>query len=168
VCLPKPVQPGGPPIMLGGSGNGILRRAGQWADIIHMIPALGKVGTTTFEEIRKFSDAAIPEKLARVRAAEAAAGRPAGTVRFASTIFNYVPTSSPDETRQAAEGLSGVFGVSAQELVHHPVSLMGTPEEMRDELQRREETHGLSLLAINFQNTEQVRTFGQQVIAALR
>src|SRR6185436_12524453 len=34
VCLPRPAQPSGPPVMLGGSGNGILRRAGAWADII--------------------------------------------------------------------------------------------------------------------------------------
>jgi probable F420-dependent oxidoreductase len=168
VCLPKPAQAGGPPIMLGGSGNGILRRAGEWADIIHMVPMLGKAGTTTIEEIRTFSDGAIAAKLARVRAAEAAAGRPAGTVRFASTVFNYVPTASPAETRQAAEGLSGVFGVSADELVRHPVSLMGTPDEMCDELRRREATHGLSLVAVNFNNTDQVRTFGEQVIAKLR
>jgi hypothetical protein len=45
---------------------------------------------------------------------------------------------------------------------------MGTPEEMCDELRRREETHGLSLLAVNFNNAEQVRTFGEQVIAKLR
>src|SRR5687767_8366817 len=85
VCRPKPIQPGGPPIMLGGSGNGILRRAGAWADLIHMVPILGPAGTTTLEEIRKFSDDALPAKLARVRAAEAAAGRAPGSVRLAST-----------------------------------------------------------------------------------
>src|SRR5262249_36074616 len=72
-CRPGPGQQRGPPIMLGGSGNGVLRRAGTWADIIHMVPVLGPAGTTTLEEIRKFDDDGLPEKLARVRAAEARA-----------------------------------------------------------------------------------------------
>jgi probable F420-dependent oxidoreductase len=167
VCLPRPAQPGGPPLMLGGSGGGILRRAGEWADIIHMVPRLGDAGTTTVAEINKFSDAALPEKLARVRKAEAAAKRTPGSVRFATTIFNYVPTASPAETRKTAEGLAGIFGGSVEEILRHPVSLIGTPEEMREELARRERTHGLSLLVMNFTTLEQMRAFAEQVLARL-
>jgi len=167
VCLPKPAQPNGPPIMLGGSGTGILRRAGEWADIVHMVPQLGKAGTTTVDEIAKFGDAAVATKLARVRTAEATAGRPAGATRFATTVFNYVPTASPAETTTAAEGLSGIFGVGPDELRRHPVSLMGTPEEMIDEIRRREDVHGLSMLAVNFSTQDQVRAFGERVVARL-
>jgi probable F420-dependent oxidoreductase len=167
VCLPRPAQPGGPPLMLGGSGGGILRRAGTWADIIHMVPRLGDAGTTTVAEIRTFSDAALPEKLARVRVAEAAAGRPAGSVRFATTIFNYVPTASPAETQATAQSLAGIFGSTAEEILRHPVSLIGTPEEMRDELRRRERTHGLSLLVMSFTTLDQMRAFAEQVMARL-
>ena len=164
VCLPKPAQRGGPPIMLGGSGNGILRRAGAWADVIHMVPVLGPAGTTTFDEIRKFSDAALLEKLARVRAAERTAGRPQGSARFASTIFTYVPTTSAAHTRQVLEGMSGMFGLTPEETGRHPISLVGTPEEMAAELRRRETTHGLSLLCINFASNDQMRQFGEQVL----
>lgn len=168
VCRPKPLQPGGPPIMLGGSGNGILRRAGAWADVIHMVPVLGPAGTTTLEEIRKFADAALPAKLARVRAAEAAAGRPPGSVRFASTVFTYMPTSSPAHTEKVAEGLAGMFGLSPDDVRKHPVALVGTPEEMAAELRRREATHGLSLLSINFGSVEQMRQFGENVLPLVR
>ena len=93
------------PLMLGGSGNGILRRAGAWADIIHMVPVIGAAGTTTLDEIRKFDDAGLPERLARVRAAEAKAGRRSGSVRFASTIFTYcAPADSAARTRGAGRG----------------------------------------------------------------
>jgi alkanesulfonate monooxygenase SsuD/methylene tetrahydromethanopterin reductase-like flavin-dependent oxidoreductase (luciferase family) len=168
VCRPKPVQPGGPPIMLGGSGNGVVRRAGTYADLIHMVPVLGPAGTTTIDEIRKFSDAALPAKLARLRAAEAAAGRPAGSVRFASTVFTYLPTSSPEQTRQAAERLAAVLGLRPDETPTHPVALVGTPEEMAAELRRRERTHGLSLLCINFASLDQIRQFGEQVLPRVR
>ncbi|HVN85362.1 MAG TPA: LLM class flavin-dependent oxidoreductase [Candidatus Binatia bacterium] len=167
VCLPKPVQKPAPPLMLGGSGNGILRRAGEWADIIHMVPVIGAAGTTTLEEVRKFSDAALADKLARVRAAEVKAGRPKGSTRFASTIFNYAMTDSPKRTQQMAERLGGVFGLSADDLLKHPIALMGTPEEMIAELRRREAVHGLSLLAINFSGLDQIREFGERVIAKM-
>jgi len=168
VCRPKPVQSGGPPIMLGGSGNGILRRAGAWADIIHMVPVLGPAGTTTMEEIRKFSDTALPGKLARVRAAEQRAGRPAGSARFASTVFTYMPTTSAAQTHQMLEGMAGMFGLSPEETGKHPITLIGTPEEMALELRRREATHGLSLVCINFSSNAQMRQFGEQVLPLAR
>jgi len=168
VCLPKPVQKPGPPLMLGGSGNGILRRAGEWADIIHMVPVLGAAGTTTIDEVRAFTDAALSEKLARVRAAEDKAGRPNGCVRFGSTIFNYALTASPEHTRAMAERLSMLFKLSPEEVLKHPITLIGTPEEMADELRRREAAHGLSLLAINFTDLNEIRDFGEKVLAKLR
>ncbi|MCW5890487.1 MAG: LLM class flavin-dependent oxidoreductase [bacterium] len=168
VCAPKPVQPGGPPLMLGGSGAGVLRRAGAFADIVHMIPAIGTAGTTTLEALRAFGDQTLPAKLARVRAAEADAGRASGTVRFASTIFTYAPTESPEQTRTLLGGLSGMFGLSPEETRRHPIVLAGTPEEMAEELRRREATHGLSLLAINFSSETQLRDFGERVLPRMR
>jgi alkanesulfonate monooxygenase SsuD/methylene tetrahydromethanopterin reductase-like flavin-dependent oxidoreductase (luciferase family) len=168
VCTPRPVQKPGPPLMLGGSGNGILRRAGAWADIIHMVPVIGAAGTTTLDEIRKFDDAGLPERLARVRAAEAKAGRPSGSVRFASTIFTYAPTDSATRTRELAEGLGNVFGLPADALRRHPIALVGTPDEMIEELRRREREHGLSLLALNFTSLEQQRDFGARVLPHVR
>jgi len=168
VCRPRPVQQPGPPIMLGGSGNGILRRAGAWADIIHMVPQIGSAGTTTLEEIQRFNDVALPAKLARVRGAAAAAGRPSGAVRFASTIFNYSMTASARETERLAERMAGFFGLTPQAFRGHPVGLVGTPDEMIAELRRREREHGLALLAINFSSPDQIRAFGEQVLPHVR
>ncbi len=167
VSRPKPVQKPHPPLMIGGSGNGILRRAGEWADIVHMVPRTGRAGTTTMEEIRVFNDQTVPAKLERVRAAEAAAGRPRGSVRFASTIFQYAMTSSPAETMQVAEALSAFIGLPPAEILTHPVALIGTPEQMIAELRRREVTHGLSLLGINFANADDMRRFAGEVLPAL-
>jgi alkanesulfonate monooxygenase SsuD/methylene tetrahydromethanopterin reductase-like flavin-dependent oxidoreductase (luciferase family) len=133
-----------------------------------MVPVLGPAGTTTIEEIRKFSDAALPSKLARLRAAEAAAGRPAGSVRFASTVFTCMPTTSPAHTGQAAEGLSGMFGLSPDDTRKHPVVLLGTPEEMAAELRRRETAHGLSFLCINFSSLAHMQRFGEEVLPLVR
>jgi probable F420-dependent oxidoreductase len=167
VCRPRPVQPGGPPLMLGGSGAGILRRAGEWADIIHMVPVIGAAGTTTLESLQEFTDAALPSKLARVHAAAARAGR-RDRVRFASTVFNYAMTGSAAETQALAEQMAGLFGLTPAAFLTHPIGLVGTPEEMVRELRRREQAHGLSLLAINFTSLQQIRDFGEKVIPHLR
>jgi hypothetical protein len=45
--------------------------------------------------------------------------------------------------------------------------LIGTADEMIAELRRREQLHGLSLLAINFTRPEQIREFGEQVLPHL-
>ena len=164
VCRPRPVQQPAPPLMLGGSGNGILRRAGEWADIIHMVPVIGGAGTTTLDELQKFTDTALPSKLARVRAAAVTAGRPSGSVRFASTVFNYSMTSSPRATQTLAERMAGLFGLTPAAFLTHPIGLVGTAEEMIAELKRREQLHGLSLLAINFGNLQQIREFGERVL----
>jgi len=168
VCLPRPVQRPHPPLMLGGGGNGILRRAGAWADIVHLVPTIGAAGTTTIAAVGAFTDAAVADKLARVRAAEATAGRVPGSVRFASTIFTYALTDSPAATRALAEGLGGAFALPPEEVLHHPVVLVGTAEEMVAELRRRARVHQLALLAINFTSPDQVRAFGEQVLPALR
>jgi probable F420-dependent oxidoreductase len=162
-CLPKPVQ-SPPPLMLGGSGNGILRRAGQWADIIHMVPANGAAGTTTLEEITKFSDESLNAKLDRVADAAEQAGRPRDSVRFASTIFRYEMTESRRRTREIAEQTAQLFGISPEALLAHPVSLIGTADELIEELQRREREHRLEMLAINFTSHDQVRAFGEKVL----
>jgi probable F420-dependent oxidoreductase len=161
---PRPVQQPGPPILLGGSGNGILRRAGRWADMIHMTPAIGTEGTTTLPTVAAFTDATVAEKLVLVREEAARAGRAPDAVRYGSTIYSYAPTDSPAATRALAEQMAPVFQVSPSEFVRHPVSLVGTPEEMIDEIQRRIATHGLAEMTVNFASLEQLRSFGEKVL----
>lgn len=167
VCTPKPAQVGGPALMVGGSGKGILRRAGRWADIIHMAPVVGGPGTTTMEEVAKFSDAALPGKLAVVREAEAAAGRPAGSVRLATTAFVSMLTSTEREAREAAEPLAAMVGLDVEQVMRHPAVLLGTVEQVVDELQRRRDEHGMGMIGINAGDEAQLRAFGEKVIPRL-
>ena len=71
-------------------------------------------------------------------------------------------------TREIAEGMGKVFGLSADALQRHPIALVGTPDEMIEELRRREREHGLSLLALNFTSLEQQRDFGARVLPHVR
>ncbi|HET9063867.1 MAG TPA: TIGR03619 family F420-dependent LLM class oxidoreductase [Candidatus Binatia bacterium] len=161
---PRPVQQPGPPLLLGGSGNGILRRAGRWADMIHMTPAIGAEGTTTLPTVAAFTDATIAEKLALVREEAVRAGRAPDAVRYGTTIYSYAPTDSAAATKSLAEQMAPLFQVSPADFLRHPVSLVGTPEEMVDEIHRRVATHGLAEMTINFASPEQLRAFGERVL----
>ncbi len=167
VLRPRPTTQPGPPLLLGGSGNGILRRAGQWADVIHMTPSSGHEGTTTIPTVAAFSDAVVREKLAMVSEAAVRAGRRPDAVRYGSTIYSYAPTASRADTQHIAEQLGGLFGVSPSDLLRHPVVLTGTPDEMADEIHRRVEAHGLWELTVNFADTDQLRAFGEKVVPKL-
>ena len=153
--------------MIGGSGKGILRRAGEWADLIHMAPVVGGPGTTTMQEVARFSDAALPAKLEHVRAAEAAAGRAPGSVGLATTAFVSTITKTESEARDAAEPLAAMVGLKVAEVLKHPAVLLGTAEQVVDELQRRRDEHGMALVGINAADEQQLRAFGEQVIPRL-
>jgi probable F420-dependent oxidoreductase len=165
VLRPKPVQRPGPPILLGGSGKGILRRAGRWADIVHLTPSIGAEGTTTLPTVAAFTDATVAEKLEIVRDEAVKAGRSPASVRYGTTIYSYAATSSTAETRSLAAELAPVFQVTPTDFLRHPVALAGTPEEMVDEIQRRIETHGLREMTLNFPSVDQLRAFGEKVLA---
>jgi probable F420-dependent oxidoreductase len=167
VCLPKPAQSGGLPLMLGGGGRGILRRAGRWADMLHLAPVQGKAGTTDFHEVAKFTDDSIPERMALVREEEERAGRAPGTVKLATTVFQFVPTTSADETRTTAEGYASLLGISAEAVLRHPVFLIGRPEEMADELRRRRETHGMEMVGINCHDADELRRMADMLMPHL-
>ena len=64
--------------------------------------------------------------------------------------------------------MAGLFGLTPEAFLRHPIGLVGTAEEMVAELRRREREHGLWLLAINFTNPQQIRDFGEQVLPHLR
>ena len=54
-----------------------------------------------------------------------------------------------------------------EEARHHPIVLAGTPEEIIDELRRRQDEHELSLVAINVTGEQQLTEFGEQVVARM-
>ncbi len=51
--VPKPVQSPHPPIMLGGSGKGILRIAAREADHVNVISDAGRAGTILMSEVAR-------------------------------------------------------------------------------------------------------------------
>ena len=165
VCAPKPVQQPHPPILLGGNGNGIMRRAGRWADMVNIVVSLGKEGTMDMAAISKLTSDAFKRKIAVVREEQEKAGRPKDAVRVSTTAFQFMPTDSPDTTKAIHENLGGMYGIAPEEVAHMPMVLIGTPDEIHEELHWRAAEWDLDHLILNAQNSHEMRTFGEQVIA---
>lgn len=134
---PKPAQQPRPPILVGGGGRRVLSLAAREADIVGINANL-RAGTGGPETAPNLSVAATDRKLAWVREA---AGE-----RFADlelhTLVGFVMVT--DDPGPILAGMAGHFGCTPAEAAHVPVCLVGTVDQMVEELQWRRERWGIS------------------------
>jgi probable F420-dependent oxidoreductase len=91
---PGPVQPGGPPVWLGGRSPAAIARAGRWADV--WMPYM-------------YTPEQMAASLAEVRAAAEAAGRDPAGIRGAVFCWGGVDTDPAASRREVVEGVSAVY-----------------------------------------------------------
>jgi probable F420-dependent oxidoreductase len=91
---PGPVQPGGPPVWLGGRSPAAMRRAGRFADV--WMPYM-------------YTPERLASSLAEVRAAAEAAGRDPAGVRGAVFCWGGVDADAAVSRREVASGVSAVY-----------------------------------------------------------
>ena len=134
--LPKPVQVGGPPIVVGGGSKRVLSTAARLADIVGINPNVGE-GKFGAEAIASMSADATDEKLGWVRAA---AGDRFDDVEI--SILKFFTVVTDDRDTMAAK-VGGSMGMDAATLLASPHSLVGSPEQLVDELiEQRERWQG--------------------------
>jgi probable F420-dependent oxidoreductase len=139
---PRPVQTPHPPVMLGGSGQGLLRIAARHADHVNVISDAGRAGTILMSEVAKVTEEGFQRKLDFVRAEARAAGRDPDAITFSSTIFMPMITESEAQAHDVAANLGGMLGLDAEQVQRMPMALVGTPEQCVAELRRRERAWG--------------------------
>ena len=142
LIVPKPVQQPHPPVMLGGSGKGILRIAAREADHVNIISDAGRAGTILMTEVAKVTEDAFKAKIDFVRTEAGAAGRNPDAITFSSTIFLPMITDSTEKGDEFAAGMGGAFGLTPAQVKRMPMTLIGTPDECIAELKRREREWG--------------------------
>jgi len=142
--VPKPLQKPHPPILLGGSGKGLLRIAARHADIVNIVSDTGRTGTIDPREVAKVTDEGFRAKLDFLRAEIRAAGRDVSRVTLSSTIFISMLADDPEAGRSFAAALGSMFGLAGDEVRRMPLALIGTADECIAELRRREREWGLT------------------------
>lgn len=150
VLWPKPVQKT-PPILLGGSGNGLLRIAAKYADYVNLISPAGKTGKFSTENVRRMNDDAVQERVQFLRAEAARVGRDAKAIKISNIIFAFSLTDTDAAARQVYEAMAPMFNMSADAVAHSPLTLIGTPERCAAELRRRIKDWSIDQFFFGFQ-----------------
>ena len=135
--MPKPHQPGGPPLLIGGGGPRMLRYAGATADIVGVNPSIHS-GAIDAEAARDAAADRFDQKIAWVR--EGAGDR------FDDLEINVLAflASVTDDARSVAEAMAPMFDVSADQVLETPATVIGTIDSICDELIARREKWGVS------------------------
>lgn len=142
---PKPVTPGGPPIIVAGGGKRLLTFAASAADIIGVNPTTA-AGRGAIETAQDALPPSIDRKFGWIREA-------AGS-RFDSLEFNaWLATAAVTSTASGSgatlvERLSANFGAPAEDVLASPIVLVGEESEIGERLHERRERWGYSYTVV--------------------
>jgi probable F420-dependent oxidoreductase len=164
ILWPKPVQKPHPPILLGGSGKGLLRLAAKHADAINIISEVGTKGRITMKNVARFDADSFREKVEFVRTEARQHGRDAKAIRISNVIFTLMVTDSAAATRQTAEAMAPMFSVTPDVLLRTPLVLIGTPEECVAELKRRQREWDVSQVIFSGGAEQQMERLAKEVM----
>jgi probable F420-dependent oxidoreductase len=139
--LPRPVQQPGPPLILGGGGRRVLSFAAQHADIVSINANL-RDGTGGPETAPDMSPDRTRQKVAWVKES---AG-PRFEELELNALIGFVLIT--EDARAIAEAMAPHFGIDPGEALHVPAVLLGTLDEMVEELLWRRDEYGITYWSI--------------------
>jgi probable F420-dependent oxidoreductase len=134
----------GPPLIVGGTGDRILRIAGEHADIISVAGTFQIKG----QPPGTFRVASAEEADERVGFARRQAGERAGRVEWHALAQLVVET---DDRSATARTLAERFGqvMTAEEILGSPFVFIGTVEEMADQVLAQRERYGFTYYTVH-------------------
>jgi probable F420-dependent oxidoreductase len=138
---PRPVQKPHPPILLGGGGHRMLNLAAREADIVNVNFDL-REGQVNRDLVRTGLAEATDEKLRWIR--EAASDR-LDSIELSVTIFL---ANITDDRESVATVMAAGVGAEPKDILAMPHFLIGTVDEVVDDLQRRRERYGISYVIV--------------------
>ncbi len=137
---PKPVQKPAIPLYIGGGGKRVLSIAAREADIVGIVP-IARASMVWHDQ----SDATEEVAQRKVSWVQEVAGERFPQIELQSTVFAIVVT---DHRMAVAEQMGSQFGLSAHEMLSTMNFLIGTVDQMCEDLIRRREMLGISYISI--------------------
>ncbi|HUF93869.1 MAG TPA: LLM class F420-dependent oxidoreductase [Candidatus Limnocylindria bacterium] len=139
---PPAVQRPHPPLLIGGNGRRLLTLAAQHADIVGLSGITFRQGGTK-ADVSGWTVAGVDE---RIRLVRAAAGTRYEHLELNALVQRVVIT---DQRRRAAEGLASRWTqLSPDDILQSPYVLVGTVDQLVDDLQARRQRWGISSCVI--------------------
>jgi len=140
--LPKPLQRPRPPIVIGGGGPKVLGLAARYADIVALNPNL-RAGVIDAQAGPSATAEATEAKIAHIREQ---AGDRFDQLELQTRIHLAIVTDDRDSIIDAfAEG----FGITPEQARETPHALVGTVEQIVDDLVERRERFGISTIGLS-------------------
>jgi probable F420-dependent oxidoreductase len=164
ILWPKPIQKPHPPIVLGGSGRGLLRLAAKHADVLNVISEVGKGGYISMKGVAKLDPASFLGKVRFVREEAKRLGRDPKAIRMSNVCFTTIVTDSTAATQAIAQNMAGMFGTSPEAILQAPLVLVGTPDECIAELKRRRREWEVEEFVFAFAGEEVVKRLATEVL----
>ncbi|HEY7947344.1 MAG TPA: TIGR03621 family F420-dependent LLM class oxidoreductase [Acidimicrobiales bacterium] len=138
---PRPVQRPRPPIIIGGGARRVLGIAGRLAEIVSINVNL-RAGTAGPESAHNATPDATRQKIAWVKEA-------AGT-RFdeieLNTLIGFVMVT--DDAQSVIDAMAPALGIDPDDARHIPLALIGTLDQMADELEWRRQEYGITYFSV--------------------
>lgn len=139
--FPLPAQKPHPPIVLGGGGRKMLGVAACEADIVNVNFDL-RAGRINKSMVRTGLADATDEKIAWIKEA---AGDRLDHIELSVTVFLCNVT---DDRETVAGMIGGGFGAEFKDVLEMPHFLIGTEDEIVEDLKRRRERYGISYVIV--------------------
>jgi probable F420-dependent oxidoreductase len=140
---PKPAQQPHLPILVGGGGKRILSLAAREANIVSIIPRARPEGSgQQSADWSTATEAATRQKLNWIREA---AGDRFAALELNAMVYAVVIA---DDRRAAASQLADRFDLTQAEVIASPNILVGSIEQMVDDLRHRREDLGISYITV--------------------
>jgi probable F420-dependent oxidoreductase len=147
--LPRPVQTPRPPLIIGGGGKRVLGIAGRMADIVSINVNLR--GGTAGPEVA--SDATPAQTHKKIEWVRQAAGDRFDQLEL-NTLVGFVLET--DDRQSIVDAMAPAIGIDPADALHVPLALIGTTEQMEEELHWRRENYGLSYFSFESSSWETI------------
>jgi probable F420-dependent oxidoreductase len=166
VGTPEPVQSPGPPIMVGGSSDTLLDIAAREADIANIIPptSYGKDFLKDGGAVQRFTMDRLVERIGVLRDLSESYGRPRDSVEVGGLVIVHATRTPADEESQRLAHRLGLPDAEAAR--RSPVSLVGTPEQLIEELSYRAVEVGATYYVCVHASERSERIFTNEVMPA--
>jgi probable F420-dependent oxidoreductase len=146
--MPKPVQRPAPPFLIGGGGKKILALAAREAQIVGINANLRTGVGESPETAQSLVPAATDQKLAWLRDA---AGSHFDELEI-QTLLGFVHVT--DDAAGIVKAIASSFGVSEDDALLAPATLVGSHDGMAELLERRRERWQMSYIVVPVEATE--------------
>jgi len=130
------------PLLIGGNGRRVLSTAAQWADIVSFT-GFSQIEGTPDVNPTHFTRQGLMTQLGWVRAA---AGDRANRLELSTLVQGVTLTGDRRSTAQALQPL--LPSLSVDDILNSPYGLMGTAQQIADQLRQQREQLGISYITV--------------------